>query len=156
MIEGAAAIFSLPAQTNLVMTSTDRGRIQRVDLLVNLAPQTFAQWLVSYGFAPNTDPNLDPLHKGMTLYQEFVAGTNPRDPQSLFAFMNVIPDPQGGIRVEWSSVQGKLYTVQRSGALLNGFAGVQTHIGATAPLNSFRDAGATGIGPYFYRLLVEQ
>ena len=154
-IEGAAATFSQPAQTNLVLAGTDRGRVERIDLLVNLPGETFAQWLARYGFPPNTDPNLDPFHKGMTLYQEFIAGTNPLDPQSLFAFVNVLANPQGGVRVEWSSVQGKLYTVQRSGDLLSGFTDLQTHIAATAPLNSFHDASATGVGPYFYRLLVE-
>jgi len=155
-IEGVAATFSQPSQTNLVLTATDRGRIERVDLLVNLPGETFAQWLARYGFPPNTDPNLDPLHKGMTLYEEFIAGTNPTDSQSRFAFVNVFPDPLGGVSVEWSSVQGKLYTLQRSNELLSGFADVQTHIAATPSQNSFRDASATGVGPYFYRLLVEQ
>jgi hypothetical protein len=154
-IEGMAASFSQPAQTNLVLLGTDRGRIERVDLLVDLPAETFAQWLARYGFPPGTDPNLDPLHKGMTLYEEFIAGTDPRNPQSLFAFVSVSSHPLGGVGVEWSSVQGRLYTLQRSGDLLTGFADVQTHISATAPLNAFRDAAATGAGPYFYRLRVE-
>lgn len=155
-IEGVAATFNQPTQTNLVLAATDRGRIERIDLLVNLPGETFAQWLARYGFPAGTDPNLDPLHKGMTLYEEFIAGTNPLDPQSRFAFVNVSADPLGGVRVEWSSVQGKLYTVQRSGDLLSGFTNLQVHVAATAPLNSFRDATAAGAGPYFYRLLVEQ
>jgi|SRR6266480_4595385 len=155
-IEGAAATFSQPAQTNLVLAGTDRGRVERIDLLVNLPGETFAQWLARYGFPPNTDPNLDPLHKGMTLHDDFIAGTDPRNPLSLFAFVNVSPDPLGGVRVEWSSVQGKLYTVQRSSDLFSGFTDLQLHIAATAALTSFHDASATGPGPYFYRLLVEQ
>jgi len=67
----------------------------------------------------------------------------------------VAPDAAGALRVEWSSVAGKLYTLQRSGELLTGFTDLQVHVAATAPLNSLRDATAVGVGPFFYRLRVE-
>jgi hypothetical protein len=86
---------------------------------------------------------------------EFIAGTNPTDPQSNFEFVRVFPDPLGGIRVEWSSAPGRFYTLQRSADLLTGFTDLQTHVAATAPLNSIRDSSATGTGPYFYRVFIE-
>ena len=92
----------------------------------------------------------------MSNLAEYKAGTNPSDAQSLFEFVNVRPDAQGGALVEWSSVAGKLYTLQRSGDLLTGFSDLQSHIPATAPKNSYRDATATGSGPYFYRLRLEE
>jgi len=74
----------------------------------------------------------------------------------VFELLTVRQDPLGGAFIEWSSVTGKLYTVQRSGELLGGFADLQVHIPATAPKNSFRDTTATGTGPYFYRLRLEE
>jgi len=40
--------------------------------------------------------------------------------------------------------------------LLSGFSDLLIHIPATAPTNSYRDATATGPGPYFYRLRLEE
>ncbi len=156
MINGVAASFAVPAQTNLTLTSTDRGRIERIDLTVNLnsgggLPDA---WQLQYFGHTGVDPNADPDHDGMSNWAEYIAGTNPTDSQSRFAFVRVFPDPQGGFRVEWSSVQGKFYTLEHSSDLLQGFTDLQTHIAATAPTNSFRDA-ASGTGPQFYRLEVE-
>ncbi len=156
-INGVAASFAVPAQTNLTLASTDRGRIERIDLTVNLnsgggLPDA---WQLQYFGHTGVDPNADPDGDGMSNWAEYLAGTNPTDSQSRFAFVSVAPDPQGGVQVQWSSVAGKFYTLQRSSDLLQGFADLQTHIAATAPLNSFRDATALGTKPQFYRLEVE-
>jgi hypothetical protein len=155
-IEGATAVFSQPAQTNLVLAGTDRGRLERIDLTVNVNAGILPDaWQLQYFGHTGVDPNDDPDRDGLSNVAEFISGTNPTDTQSRFAILNVLADPLGGLRIEWSSVQGKFYILQRSGDLFNGFADLQTHLEATAPLNSFRDASATGTGPHFYRLLVE-
>ena len=157
-IEGLAANFVAPTQANLVLTRTDRGRIERVDLTVSLSTGGVLPdaWQLQYFGHTGVDPNEDFDHDGMSNLAEYKAGTNPTDAQSLFEFVSVRPDPSGGVLIEWSSVPGKLYTVQRSGDLLGGFADLQIHIPATAPRNAFRDASATGSGPYFYRLRLEE
>lgn len=157
-IGGAAATFVNPSQTNLVLARTDRGRIERIDLTVNDAslnglPES---WQLQYFGFTGVDPNADPDGDGLTNLQEYKAGTSPIDDQSRFAFIDVQPDPLGGLRVDWSSAQGRFYILQRSSQLLTGFANVATHIPATAPQNTYRDATATGQGPYFYRLRVEE
>ena len=157
-IEGAAASFSQPAQANLVLARTDRGRIERVDLTVTLntgggLPDA---WQIQYFGRTGIDPDDDPDRDGLSNRGEFVAGTNPTDSQSQFEVLDVGADPLGGARVTWSSVAGRFYTVQRSGDLLTGFADVQVHVAATPPQNVSRDAGATGGGPYFYRVVVEE
>lgn len=48
----------------------DRRRIEQVDLAVS-PPLTFAQ----YGLPADSNPNSDPTHKGMTLMQQYLAGT---------------------------------------------------------------------------------
>lgn len=131
--------------------------MERVDLTVNVPGGGFLPeaWQLQYFGHTGVDPNDDPDHDDLSNWDEYVAGTNPTDPQSRFAILRVLADPLGGVRVQWSSVAGKFYTVQRSGDLLSGFTGLQARLAATAPLNSFRDTSATGAGPYFYRLLVE-
>jgi len=155
-IAGVAATLNQPAQSTLVMSATDRGRIERVDLTVNVPSGVLPDaWQNQYFGHTGVDPYGDPDHDGLNNFGEYRAGTNPNDDQSLFEFISVSPDSPNGVRVEWSSVTGKLYTVQRSNNLLAGFASLQLHVVATAPLNTFHDASATGTGPYFYRLLVE-
>ncbi len=161
-IEGVGAAFVVPTQATLILSPTDRGRIERVDLAISLAAADSDgdglpdDWERAHFGDLRYGPNDDPDHDGMSNLAEYKAGTNPIDAQSLFEFVSVGPDPQGGVLVEWSSVAGRLYTVQRSGDLLGGFSDLQIHIPATAPKNSYRDATATGAGPYFYRLRLEE
>jgi hypothetical protein len=73
-----------------------------------------------------------------------------------FKFTDIKRDPLGGIRVEWQAGGNHVYALQRCSSLLSGFADVATGIVATPPLNSFRDATASGTGPYFYRVRLAQ
>ena len=57
----------------------------------------------------------DPDGDGMGNYEEFVAGTNPEDPGSVFEATGM--DQSGGpstITITWTSVEGKLYAVHYS------------------------------------------
>jgi hypothetical protein len=54
------------------------------------------------------DANADNDGDGYTNYEESVVGTDPTDPDSLFAIVNIY---SGSITIEWSSVPGKSYTV---------------------------------------------
>ena len=157
-IEGILATFNQPDLANLVLSRTDRGRIERIDLSVRLntgggLPEA---WQLQYFGRTGIDPADDADKDGLTNLAEFKAGTNPTDAKSLFEIMNVSLDSSGSPLIEWSSVAGKFYTLQRSADLLNGFADLQSNIAATAPKNSFRDTTAPGNGPYFYRLRVEE
>ena len=99
-------VFVNPAQTNLSISSTDRGRIERVDLQVqvpltdldgNGLPDYWERYYFGYiGVDPNEDPDFD----GMSNHAEFRAGTNPLDANSRFEFVNIISESQG-VRVEW-------------------------------------------------------
>jgi hypothetical protein len=156
-----ALAFASPALTNFAMASRDRGRVERVDLLANwsftdLDGNTLADfWEKQYFGRIGMDPNDDYDQDGMSNYAEFKAGTNPTDPNSRFAFVNAVAEPPG-IRVEWSAVEGTMYKLMRSADLLTGFTNLVTHIQATAPKNSHHDTTATGAGPYFYRVAVEE
>jgi hypothetical protein len=136
-------------------SATDRGLVERVDLQVSLPGETFQQWALRIFGTTNVDPNADPDHDGMTNYQEYLAGTDPLDPHSVFMFVDIRPDALGGIDVRWQSATNKVYTLKRAGGLNQTFVNLQTHISATPGTNVVRDATATGSGPYFYWLLLE-
>lgn len=155
-VQGLLATFVQPSQTNLTLFSTDRGKIERIDLLadvsgIGLLPDA---WQIQWFGHTGVDPYDDPDHDGMNNYQEYRAGTSPLDGQSRFQIVRVRPDPTGAF-VDWSSVSGKYYTVQRSSTLLDGFADLQIHIPASAPLNTFHDTSSAGLAPFFYRIRVE-
>ncbi|MHC1768185.1 MAG: thrombospondin type 3 repeat-containing protein [Verrucomicrobiia bacterium] len=161
MVDGTTqASFVTPTQATLTLSSQDRGRIERVDLQLSAVfadsdgdglPDAWErQYLHDMRFGPNDDVDKD----GLSNLAEYKAGTNPNDANSCFAFINIEPETRGGILVEWSSVEGKSYLLQRSSNLAN-FSTIESHIPATAPLNSYRDATALGAGPFFYRLQVE-
>jgi hypothetical protein len=155
-VQGIPASFVQPAQTNLTLFSTNRGKIERLDLTVNLSSSGLLPdaWQLQYFGHTGVDPFADPDHDGLNNYQEYRAGTNPLDANSRFQIVQVRSDP-GGPYINWSSVAGHYYTVQRSSTLLGGFSDVEVHIPATAPLNTFQDVTGTGAGPFFYRIQVE-
>jgi hypothetical protein len=153
----ATIVFSSLGMSNLFTLGPGaRGLIERVDLAIaSGAAQTFAQWLASWGLPANTDPNADPLGKGMTYYQQFIAGTDPLDKNSVFEFVDIKPAAQG-LNIVWTSFTNRVYTLESSPALGGSFTPLQQHIAAAPPLNTFTDTTATGQGPRFYRVLVEQ
>lgn len=143
-----------PALGTFSFSSVERGRIERVDLNVAITSETYEAWAQRiFGRTNNRDE--DPDGDGFTNYREYVAGTDPMDPNSLFKFITVRVVSPGSVLIEWSSVTGKSYRIERSANPATGFAPIQQNVAATAPKNSYTDATAAGAGPYFYRLRVE-
>ncbi len=77
----------------------------------------------------------------MVNWQEYVAGTDPTDPASLLK-METAPG-SSFFTFRWSSVQGKLYTVERT-TNLSSYISVATNRAATPPTNSYTDAPGGG------------
>jgi hypothetical protein len=162
-VETVAATIVAPATSQFTFSAQQRGRLERVDLRVSLAVSDRDgdgipdAWETAFGLNPD-DPNdakSDTDHDGLTAYAEYRAGTDPRSEQSVFKFISVQPHQQGGILVEWSSVEAKTYTLERSTDVLTGYSAIQPSISATAPKNTYHDATATGATTYFYRLRVQ-
>ena len=107
-----------------------------------------------------TGPLVDSDGDGITDIQELLAGTNPYNANSVLQ-MNRPYRPTGvggtGMAIEWTSVTGKYYTVQRSTNLMASpaFTDIASHVPAQTPVTVYTDTTATAEGPYFYRVQVE-
>ena len=151
-------------QTNLgtfTFSRSQRAQILRLDLQISLSNQRvdgnglYLAWQLRHFGRLGINPSDDPDHDGMTNLQEMLAGTDPNDPQSGFAFIAIRTIPQVGTEVRWSSSAGRSYAIQRSRQLLTGFVDLLTGIAATEPINAYLDTNAVAAGPYFYRLRLE-
>jgi hypothetical protein len=162
LINTQAVTFVNAAQAIMSLAANERGRIEQVDLQMAVAPIDSDgdglpdDWEMAHFGSLAHAGNGDPDGDGVSNVNEYRAGTDPNDPNSCFAFIQIAPHPQGGIEVKWSSAAEKSYVIQRSSNLSTGFTNIVTGQVATAPLNTYHDATATGAGPFFYRLQIEQ
>jgi hypothetical protein len=143
----------------------DRGRIERIDLeTAGALPDSDGDGLPDaweqqyFGSPTGANPEEDSDGDGATNREEFLAGTNPRDPQSRFAVVNISIAP-AGVFVEWSSEAGRRYRVKRATSLLVGPAAYETLAGGidgTPPMNQFLDVSASAGSMHFYLIQLEE
>ena len=116
-------------------------------------------WLQQYGL-PNdgSADNLDPDGDGFSNWQEWRAGTSPLNAASR---LQMLPPANtnnaSGVTITWQSVNGIHYFIQRSGNLSAppSFLILQSNLVGQTGTTSFTDTGATGAGPFFYRVGVQ-
>lgn len=161
-LNGQPVYLSAPAPASFTLATTERGRLERVDLVTSQADADgdgdgLPDWWETL-YPGAGDPNDDLDGDGLSNRGEYVAGTLPNDPLSLFEFVEVEHLETGETRIRWASVAGRTYTVLRSPTLTNDasqFTVVQSGIAATPPANTFLDPPAAGSAPFFYLLRVE-
>lgn len=151
------AAFTTPTPTVLLLhhSNTLKSRWELVRL--NLASEDLDRdglpdaWEAEFlnDFASNGSGDRD--SDGYSDQAEFLAGTNPRDSSS---YLRLLPPSRPGFTLSWQAVAARTYTLDRSGDLHGPFAPVQTRIQGSVPRTDFKDTGATGPGPFFYRLRV--
>jgi hypothetical protein len=110
-----------------------------------------------FGHLTGTDPNADPDGDGASNLAEWVAGTDPQNPTSCLRAFIPTPKPASGFVVQWPSVAGKTYQLERATNLVIGFDSVvRTNIAATPPFNSEPDTDQVPSSSRYYRVEVEQ
>jgi hypothetical protein len=75
-------------------------------------------WKQQYGFDP-FDPTVagaDPDHDGQNNLNEYLAGTDPLNPNSVFKMTGAMLTNKTDIRVGWTTVSGHSYVVQTNGS----------------------------------------
>jgi subtilisin family serine protease len=115
-------------------------------------------WEQSYfGQLLGTQASADADGDGASNYAEWVAGTNPTNPASCLRLLTPTVTATNIVIIQWPSVAGKSYRLERATNLIIGFdAIVRSNIAATPPINSEPDIAVLPTQPLYYRILVEQ
>jgi hypothetical protein len=118
----------------------------------------FIGWLQQYGLptdgsADHTDADND----GRNNWQEWICGTDPTNALSLLTILSAT-NTVSGTAVNWRSVTNRTYFLECSTNLRTqpAFFPIQSNIVGQAGTTSFMDTNATGFGPFFYRVAVQQ
>jgi subtilisin-like proprotein convertase family protein len=102
-----------------------------------VAPSPFELWQQQYfgcTACPQAAPDADPLGKGMSNTNQFLAGLNPTNSASVFRVQDITRDTNGWFTVTWHSVGGKTYRVQYgNGTADGGYTNVFTDIPLDVP-----------------------
>ena len=148
-VDGRPAI--LPAGTgSFSYGAATEGLIERLDLVIG---ETFAEWSQRL-FGTPVSQTADADGDGRTNYQEYVAGTDPKNPASAFR-ATITPAGVGGLTITWQSVAGKHYTVERS-LNMQAWTTVASDVIASASQTTFADmAFPVGQQRVFYRIGVQ-
>jgi hypothetical protein len=123
----------------------------------------FQSWQVQY-FGSTTNPaaaaNVDPLGKGMSNFNQFLAGINPTNPASAFRITSVVQ--QGSdVLVTWTTAGGYTNVVQVNAGLPDGsystnfsdLSGLIVISGSGDAVTNYLDAGgATNVPARYYQI----
>jgi hypothetical protein len=72
-------------------------------------------WINLGGGSPNVNPNADPTGKGMTIEQDYLAGTNPNEAASILEITGQSFSSDGaGATLSWNSVPARHYYIQET------------------------------------------
>lgn len=118
-------------------------------------------WKIQYfgsATATNAGAMCDADGDGMSNYAEWKAGTDPVDAGSRFQCSRLRSDAspgQAGLVIEWSSVTGKFYTIQRSTNLFEGFTIPAASNIAGVPGMNVWTANVIRAGGEYFRVKVE-
>lgn len=156
-IQGEEATIVPEEAAAFQFSRAERGALMRVDFEVSVESNDADNdgipdsWEEAFDV---DDPDGDPDGDGLTTLEEYLAGTDPTDANSSFEFIGLEVAEAGGVTLSWSSVAGKVYVVERSTSILEGFEAIRTGIAATPPVNTFTDPEAFALGEFFYRLRI--
>jgi hypothetical protein len=114
-------------------------------------------WLQQYGLPTDGSADyVDPDHDGMNNWQEWAAGTDPTNANSVLRMVSVTNGSSGAV-VSWLSVTNHTYSLEwaTNPAQNPAFSLAQSNIAGQASITTLTDTNATGGGPFFYRVRAE-
>ncbi len=149
-VDGRPAILSNGTGTFSYRAAT-QGLIERLDLVIG---ETYNEWSQRV-FGSIVSQTADADADGQTNYQEYLAGTDPTNPQSRIFVKTFGPAAGGRVTFSWDSVAGKTYNVERSTNLLSWTILLLNQPG-TGGILTFTDSATGGAPKLFYRVTVSQ
>jgi len=154
-----ALAFVEPALTNVFLRTVDRGRVERIDLNSSLPVEYDVNglpldWELTYFGTTGIDPFADPDADGLNTQAELRTGTDPNDPLSTLRFVEISRTPSG-TSLKWLSALDRSYALQRATGATGTYQDIMTAIVSTPSTNTFLDTTASGDGPHFYRLRMD-
>ena len=108
----------------------------------------------NYLLADISSDAMDPDADGLNNWQEWRAGTDPGSAASVLKMLSV-GGSASGLDVSWQSATNVFYYLQRRTNLSASFSSVKSNIVGQAGTTTTQDAGATGPGPFYYRVGVQ-
>jgi len=139
----------------LVVTGGRLNLLRIVDTDLDGLPDWWEQTYVGHLLGAQASADAD--GDGASNFAEWVAGTNPTNPASCLRLLTPTFTATNSIIIQWPSVAGKSYRLERATNLVAGFnAIVRSNIAATPPTNSELDTAFLPTQPRYYRILVEQ
>ena len=156
-VESDVSLFALPPGQFYAfrLTTPAPGSLALTDLLGDTDLDALPDW---WEFAYYTNrtlalPGQDDDGDRSVNTHEFAAGTDPRDPASVFALVHVDLTESGLHRLSWNSADGKLYSIEASATPSSPYETVATDLSATPPHNSWTNPAAT-LDPLYYRVVI--
>ncbi len=145
--QGVAASYSYDAAHN----------IRQVKLIKDTdGDQLPDYWeLLYFGNLTTANGTSDSDGDGMSDYDEYVAGTDPLDPNSSMRFSGCGGGQTGplGFTVTWSSSTNRLYSIEWTKDLMTNFVVLVTNISGTPPRNEYFHESAESNA--FYRVIMQ-
>jgi hypothetical protein len=142
--------LDLDGRLRIVGGTVDIGAYEFQGLTTNL----FVSWLRQYRLPTDiSSDGADSDADSSTNWQEWRAGTDPTDAQSLLHLLR--PEVSGAdVVLRWESVPGRSYFVERSSNLASpaGFTPLARDIPGQSGTTTYTDTGALNAGPFFYRI----
>lgn len=140
-------------KTTLLYSAQRQGIIDRIDL--TLGGETYAQWSQRI-FGSLVSQTGDADGDGRTNYEEYLAGTDPKNATSRLTIKTFSPLPGGGMSITWETITGKTYRIERSSSLSpNQWTSLQDNIQGDGTTKSFSDANPGNAPRLFYRVAVK-
>lgn len=97
----------------------------------------------------------DEDHDGASNWEEFFAGTNPVDLNSILRIDQISSEPADNLLFKWKSVKGRYYHLQRSAQLGGGWHPVSDAMAGVDGMSSIALPLESGSEPAFFRIVVE-
>lgn len=106
---------------------------------------------------PSGGPTQDFDGDGFSNLAEWQSGTDPTNPASALALLNVrIPSPTGStVVVRWQSASNHLYSLYKATNLVQGFRRVVSNLPPAAPINVYTDAFVS-VTSIYYRVTTQE